>query len=144
MNKTELKRCPFCGGKPDLGSYSSSGNWIVVCSMCEAETQVYETEQEAAKAWNARQVEDELDKKNGCLIGTCHDLHDLVEDFRAECDQKDLEIKRLREALKFYAELDGNGIRLYGEMYDKALEFIDGASFPFGQTARDALKGGEE
>lgn len=51
---------------------------------------------------------------------------------------------RLREALKFYAELDGNGIQLYGEMDSKALEFIDGASFPFGQTAREALKGGEK
>lgn len=57
---------------------------------------------------------------------------------------KDKEIQRLREALKFYAELDGNGIQLYGEMDSKALEFIDGASFPFGQTARDALKGGKE
>lgn len=56
----------------------------------------------------------------------------------------DEEIKRLREALAFYAELDGNGIQLYGDMDSKALEFIDGASFPFGQTARNALKGGKE
>lgn len=63
MTETKLKPCPFCGGKPDLGSYSSSGNWIVVCSKCEAETQVYETEQEVVKAWNARQVEGELLKK---------------------------------------------------------------------------------
>lgn len=54
------------------------------------------------------------------------------------------EVKTLRDALTFYAELDGNGIQLYGEMDSKALEFIDGASFPFGQTARDALKGGEK
>lgn len=61
-----------------------------------------------------------------------------------EVKKLEAEIKRLREALKFYAELDGNGIQLYGEMDSKALEFVDGASFQFGQTARDVLKGGEE
>lgn len=67
-----LKRCPFCGGKPDLGSYSSSGNWIVVCSKCEAETQVYETKRDAVKAWNARQVEGELLKKyEAALLKIC-------------------------------------------------------------------------
>lgn len=49
---------------------------------------------------------------------------------------------RLREALAFYAELDGNGIQLYGDMDSKALEFVDGESQPFGKIARDALKAG--
>lgn len=44
------------------------------------------------------------------------------------------------EALKFYAELDGNGIQLYGDMDSKALEFADGQSYPFGTKARDSLK----
>lgn len=74
---TDMKPCPFCGGKPELGSYSRFGNWIVVCSKCEAETQIYETEQEAIEAWNTRQVEDELNK----------------------------EIKRLREALESIKEM---------------------------------------
>lgn len=51
------------------------------------------------------------------------------------------EIAHLREALTFYAELDGNGIQLYGDMDSEAFEFIDGASFPFGTTARNALEG---
>lgn len=55
-----LKPCPFCGGKPELGSYGKSRNWIVVCSKCEVETKIYETEHEAVKAWNARPIEDEL------------------------------------------------------------------------------------
>lgn len=65
---------------------------------------------------------------------------------RANQVQMEMEIlreknKKLMKALTFYAELDGNGIQLYGEMDSKALEFIDGNSQPFGTIARDALKG---
>lgn len=51
----------------------------------------------------------------------------------------DEEIERLRKALFFYAELDGNGIQIYGDMNDKALEFVDGRPQPFGTIARTAL-----
>lgn len=54
------------------------------------------------------------------------------------------ENKRLREALEFCAELDGNGIQLYGDMDSKALEFVDGNSQIFGTIAKDALKGNEK
>ena len=54
------------------------------------------------------------------------------------------ENKRLREALEFYAELDGNGIQLYGYMDSNALEFVDGDSQIFGTIAKDALKGNEK
>lgn len=94
MTKTELKPCPFCGGKPDLGSYSSSENWIVVCSKCEAETQIYETEREAVKAWNTRQVEDDKVKYESTSY-SC----------RACKNATDSEIKRLREALESIKEM---------------------------------------
>ena len=97
-----LKRCPFCGSEAEFNSDEFGEG--VCCKSCGATLRngVYgeEGRKLASDDWNARPIEDELDKKNGCLIGTCHDLHDIVEEFRAECDQKDLEIKRLREALE--------------------------------------------
>ena len=92
-----LKPCPFCDGTAKIAK--GEIEFWAYCPHCGAKTESCETEQEALKAWNTRQIEDELDKKNGYLIGTCHDLHDIVEEFRAECGQKDLEITRLREAL---------------------------------------------
>lgn len=93
-----LKPCPFCDGTAKIAK--GEIEFWAYCPHCGVQTELYETEQEALKAWNARPIEEDLDKKNGHLIGTCHDLHDIVEEFRAECDQKDLEIKRLREALE--------------------------------------------
>lgn len=98
MTETNLKRCPFCGGEAKCIEFY--GLYHVICCDCHAAGQDCSTRELAVSAWNTRQIEDELDKKNGYLIGTCHDLHDIIEEFRAECDQKDLEIKRLREALE--------------------------------------------
>ena len=98
-----LKPCPFCDGTAKIAK--GEIEFWAYCPHCGAKTESCETEQEALKAWNTRQIEDELDKKNGYLIGTCHDLHDIVEEFRAECGQKDLEIKRLREALESIKEM---------------------------------------
>lgn len=63
------------------------------------------------------------------------------ESFKKYADGLEKEIKSLREALAFYAEMTGNEIQLYGDMDSEALEFDDGESFPFGKKARDALKG---
>ena len=98
MTEVNLKPCPFCGGTANLAK--GLIEFWTYCPHCGAKTEFYETKQAAVKAWNARPIEEDLDKKNGYLIGTCHDLHDIVEEFRAECGQKDLEIKRLREALE--------------------------------------------
>ena len=98
----KLKPCPFCGGEAEI--IDDVMGTISRCRYCGAENgNGFYGEgghKLALEDWNTRRIEDELDKKNGYLIGTCHDLHDLVEEFRAECDQKDLEIKRLREALE--------------------------------------------
>lgn len=99
----ELKPCPFCGGKATCVEFY--GEYHVLCCDCHAAGQDCSTRDQAVSAWNARPIEEDLDKKNGCLIGTCHDLHDIVEEFRAECGQKDLEIKRLREALESIKEM---------------------------------------
>ena len=117
----ELKPCPFCGGS---GSYSNAGfGFIVKCRKCGSKTSIQESGKEAADAWNTRSIENEIAEKIWKL---------------------EVENKRLREALEFYAELDGNGIQLYGDMDSKALEFVDGDSQIFGTIAKDALKGNEK
>ena len=80
---------------------------------------------------------DELEKENYILDCTIDQCNGRIEELEAEN-------ARLREALAFYAELDGNGIQLYGEIDSKALEIIDRDSQPFGTVAREALKGNEE
>lgn len=120
----DLKPCPFCGSEAELRfSEGESGKryYWVPCKKCSCCQTIFDTPQEAGAAWNARPIENELVEK--------------IEKLEAE-------IKRLREALAFYAELDGNGIQLYGDMDSEALEFVDGASQPFGKIARDALKAG--
>lgn len=54
----ELKPCPFCGGKAAIQTHKFFGlqnTYGVVCLDCYAQTrQFYDTEEEAAKAWNRR------------------------------------------------------------------------------------------
>lgn len=70
MNSTELLPCPFCGGharpmKCKVGIEGTMGcnKWVTItCSMCEINNggkggfmrPRYDTEEEAAKAWNTR------------------------------------------------------------------------------------------
>ena len=116
----QLKTCPFCGGTANIAK--GRIEFWAYCPYCGAKTEFYETEQEAADSWNRRN-ETELAEKIGKL---------------------EAEKAHLREALEFYAELDGNGIQLYGDMDSKALEFVDGDSQIFGTIAKDALKGNEK
>jgi hypothetical protein len=48
----EHKRCPFCGGKPDLIGAGVRG-WVI-CTKCRTETQIYDTHSEAWAAWDKR------------------------------------------------------------------------------------------
>lgn len=134
-----LKPCPFCGGVAKIGK--GEIEFWAYCPHCGAQTELYETEQEAIKAWNSRPIEDELDKKNGCLIGTCHDLHDIVEEFRVECDQKDFEIKRLREALEEIKKtVENTQDTIYP--FHLALDSKDGIYIL--EVTKEALKGDDE
>lgn len=61
MPKIDLLPCPFCGGKAEtfpLDKYDSYENherlWYSYCGECFARNGIYNTEGEAAIAWNTR------------------------------------------------------------------------------------------
>ena len=59
IRDSELKPCPFCGGKACLqrGIYVNKewhNDFIVFCDKCEVGTVPYNTMAEAIKAWNRR------------------------------------------------------------------------------------------
>lgn len=58
MKTPELKPCPFCGGEGkiiDLGFFNLPSSYGVCCLNCSCATyQFFDTEGEAAEAWNRR------------------------------------------------------------------------------------------
>ena len=53
MNEIRLRECPFCKGKAYIRNALYISFWVK-CSECYAETGTFQTEQEAAEAWNRR------------------------------------------------------------------------------------------
>lgn len=49
----ELKPCPFCGADGIKLTYDGKG-YLIECSGCKAETDVYDTAYDAVVAWNRR------------------------------------------------------------------------------------------
>lgn len=112
---TDMKPCPFCGGKATL-LYVGDSTWQVICDKCGSCSDYYNEEwepdnqpegKEAIKAWNTRQVESELNE----------------------------EIKRLREALEGIKEVSN---------YMSAGETTIYDSIGIYNTCCDALEGKEE
>ena len=104
-----LKSCPFCGGTANIAK--GKIEFRAYCPHCGVQTELYETEREVAKAWNTRQVEDELNEK---------------------MEKLERENARLREALEFYANTD---VYEYYDKYESTAIQNEG-----GQKAREALK----
>lgn len=50
---SELKPCPFCGGEA-APMYPGARSFEICCMVCNAETDVYGSVDEAATAWNKR------------------------------------------------------------------------------------------
>ena len=68
----ELKPCPFCGGEAKLTDLTQAPESWVECTECGARTRFFSNSEEAADAWNARQVESELLKKyEAALLEIC-------------------------------------------------------------------------
>lgn len=48
----QLKLCPFCNGKASIAWNANS--YYVMCGSCRLTTEILDTHEEAAKAWNTR------------------------------------------------------------------------------------------
>ena len=61
MSKTELRKCPFCGGEARIIGSVGTVFWVK-CKECGAETHGEITKQRATEMWNRRAGErDERD-----------------------------------------------------------------------------------
>lgn len=50
----ELKKCPFCGQSANIVGSKDHKVFEALCTNCFASSRVFETEEEAASAWNQR------------------------------------------------------------------------------------------
>lgn len=54
-NKSGLLPCPFCGGKAEIYRVIiRPGTFYAWCDECETRSNYYNTEEDAARAWNSR------------------------------------------------------------------------------------------
>ena len=55
MPKNDLKPCPFCGSDEIyITWYEQNKKYSIGCNNCPVDMFGYETDEEAAKAWNKR------------------------------------------------------------------------------------------
>ena len=73
----ELKRCPFCGGTANIAK--GQIEFWAYCPHCGVQTELYETEQEVAKAWNTRKIEEEQAAEIARLLGNIETIKKIVD-----------------------------------------------------------------
>ena len=88
----EVKSCPFCGGTANIAK--GKIEFWAYCPHCGAQTELYETEKEVAKAWNTRQIESAQAAEIARLRGNIEAIKKIV-------DKPPLSIY---EAARIYAE----------------------------------------
>lgn len=85
MTNIELRACPCCGGKGELGRYDpydgyqgNLGRYFVSCTACGLETpRTFRTKEDAAEVWNERATPDDIVRCGECIH--------RIERFRQSC-----------------------------------------------------------
>ena len=54
MKQTELKPCPFCGGRAEIMRPKIFAGYRVICQFCSASSKLMPSGHEAATLWNRR------------------------------------------------------------------------------------------
>jgi len=54
LEKEEIKRCPLCGGKPEIGRDSTHEKHFIFCRECFCSSGRYSMEALAIEKWNKR------------------------------------------------------------------------------------------
>ena len=129
----KLKPCPFCGGEAEI--IDAAMGTISRCRRCGAENGngVYGEGgyKLAAKDWNSRQIED--------------DLNEQIGRFKKYAEALENEIKELREALTFYAKGEHLGLEDWQtEQILKDDDVFAESYVETGKRAREALKEGKK
>ena len=75
--KEKLKRCPFCGGTANIAK--GQIEFWAYCPHCGAQTELYETDQEVAKAWNTRKIEEAQAAEIARLLGNIEAIKKIVD-----------------------------------------------------------------
>lgn len=97
-----LKNCPFCGGTANIAK--GRIEFWAYCPHCGAQTELFETEQEVADAWNRRN-ETELHEKIGKLESENARLREALEliaksNFYFARGEEDKQLRRVCEIAK--------------------------------------------
>lgn len=73
----ELKPCTFCCGTANIAK--GQIEFWAYCPHCGAQTELYETEKEVAKAWNTRQIESAQAAEIARLRGNIEAIKKIVD-----------------------------------------------------------------
>lgn len=135
---SELKPCPFCGGKADLLDYGLTGaRKVVQCSDCGAKTRAFDPKvkrgENAIDAWNSRVCDDD-----------CVSRQAAIDSFKLDDDGTPWSIDDIVYRLEQFPSAEElpsaqpDGIPL--EWIDKHLEWLDNCDNDFAQLAKVGIR----
>lgn len=135
----KLKSCPFCGWEAKLTDLKQAPESWVECTECGARTRFFSnSEEDAVSAWNARPIEDALQKE---LDEAREDNCENMEYHVAERERLKSENARLRKALEKYAAPEHHFSVVDGKVWEVFDNSYGVDEQEFGTWARNALNG---